>query len=322
VSATGLPPAGRHFVPTPSSSPAGSSGSESDDLIWHLNKMGIPDHKKWAARIMQAGYADMDELQEADCEDLSKELKMPSGVAKKFSEGMESIRNKSFADSYANPTGDLDSNAPVMAPNAMAWLLTAGAFVATLVVGTFLGMALRGLMVAGGAGAGVGVAVAGTSMVDCLDGDTMITLADRTKKRIKEVKEGDRILSFNHGKLKVKRVLEVKKGSSSNMRCLSVKDTLGKTRVVKATAGHPFFTKKHDWAVLDPDVAQLDKSKPVAKLSIGDALVMRGGKVAEVTKISDVLPRQETFNLVVDGPGVFFAEDILSHSGLPSATKK
>ena len=34
------------------------------------------------------------------------------------------------------------------------------------------------------------------------------------------------------------------------------------------------------------------------------------------------LPRQKTYNLQVDGPGTFFAEGILSHSGLPPLKKQ
>lgn len=158
-------------------------------------------------------------------------------------------------------------------------------------------------------------------LVDCLDGETLVTMADRAKKKIKDVKVGDKILSYNKGKLRVKTVVEVKEGQSNTMRELFLQTPDGKDFRIKATGGHPFYTKEKDWAVISPDDAHFDASKPVKKLSVGDTLVLRSGAGAKLLKIGEVLPRQKTYNLAIDGPGTFFVEGILSHSGLPPPKK-
>ena len=152
---------------------------------------------------------------------------------------------------------------------------------------------------------------------DCLDGDTVVTMADRSKKKIKDVKIGDKILSYNKGKLRVKTVGSVKEGSSNTMRQLFLQTPEGKDFTIKATGGHPFYTKDNKWAVISPDDAHFDTSKPVKKLEVGDTLVLRGGAGAKLVKIGERLPKQKTYNLIIDGPGTFFVEGILSHSGLP-----
>ena len=176
------------------------------------------------------------------------------------------------------------------------------------------------------AGAGVAGSFAVSFMllplvVDCLDGETLVTMADRSKKKIKDVKVGDKILSYNKGKLRVKTVVKVKEGQSNTMRELFLQTPDGKDFRIKATGGHPFYTKEKDWAVISPDDAHFDTSKPVKKLSVGDTLVLRSGAGAKLLKIGEALPRQKTYNLSIDGPGTFFVEGILSHSGLPPPKK-
>ena len=75
-------------------------------------------------------------------------------------------------------------------------------------------------------------------VVDCLDGETSVTMADRAKKKIKDVKVGDKILSYNKGKLRVKTVVEVKEGQSNTMRELFLQTPDGKDFRIKATGGH------------------------------------------------------------------------------------
>ena len=73
--------------------------------------------------------------------------------------------------------------------------------------------------------------------------------------------------------------------------------------------------------MISPDDAHFDASKPVKKLSVGDTLAFRSGAGAKLLKIGEALPRQKTYNLSIDGPGTFFVEGILSHSGLPPPKK-
>ena len=105
------------------------------------------------------------------------------------------------------------------------------------------------------------------------------------------------------------------------MRSIELKHGSGELFVIKATAGHPFYVKEHGWAVLDPKQASFVNAEFVEKLKIGDRLVLRSGQSASVVNISEP-SSGATFNLVIDGPGTFFVNDLLSHSGLAPASNK
>ena len=267
---------------------------------------------------------DMDQLAEADLPAVLRELNVPSGVQTTIAEGIRRFADGTFAEHHAMPQGDLNSNAPQQTKSWTSTQIAVVAFLVGAAVMTAGGLGVVEAAAAAAARAAAAVAAAGASAVavllaplaDCLDGDTCITMADRTKKRIKDIKEGDKILSFNKGRKRVRSVVKVTTGSSDTMRQMSLCDSKGKKFTIKATAGHPFYTKENGWAVLAPEEANLDKSSPVCKLTIGEMLVLQG-QVAEVISVSSALPKQPTFNLVLDGAGTFFAQDILSHSGLP-----
>ena len=223
------------------------------------------------------------------------------------------------------PQGDLDATAPVQSEggSGLPGLFVLG--VGVVSGGAAIALAGEAAVAVTVLRAGLGIfgaasTVTGLTMMalgDCLDGETLVTMSDRSKKKIKDVKVGDKILSYNKNKLRVKTVTEVKEGSSNTMRELFLQAPDGKEFMIKATGGHPFYTKEKAWAVVSPDDAHFDASKPVKKLAVGDTLVLRGGAGAKLVKIGEVLPTQKTYNLAIDGPGTFFVEGILSHSGLP-----
>ncbi|CAJ1443160.1 unnamed protein product, partial [Effrenium voratum] len=293
--------------------------SEADDLVAHFTQMKLPDAKRWARKFRTAGYCDMDELGEADLAAVFEELQVPSGIRTKMARGMSEFKAGNFATAFPMPAGDLDATAPVKA-NEINWGRLAVGAGLVVAAGAAVGItaALRVAMAQGTTIAATGIFVAG----DCLDGDALIIMSDRSQKKIKNMRAGDQILAFNAGKMKVKQVLKVETGKSSSMRALTLRRATGGEFIIKATAGHPFYTKANGWAVLDPVAGHFDKSKPVAKLAVGEELVLHRGNLAKVVDIGPLLQRQDTFNLHVDGPGTFFAEGILSHSGLPPLTKK
>ena len=316
VRAADATPGSWAHVSTPASSPTTSETSSdgSSDLSFWFQKMGAPRPEKWARKFHDAGYGDVEEvaaLAAADLDNVFTELGVPSGIQNKLRTGIPQFRDGTLA---SMPQGDLDATAPVQSAS-FNWWFWGGIAVAAVVVAAGGGMVLA----AGVAGA---FAFAGMfALGDCLDGETLVTMADRSKKKIKDVKVGDKILSYNKGKLRVKTVVEVKEGQSNTMRELFLQTPDGKDFRIKATGGHPFYTKEKDWAVISPDDAHFDTSKPVKKLSVGDTLVLRSGAGAKLLKIGEVLPRQKTYNLAIDGPGTFFVEGILSHSGLPPPKK-
>ena len=179
----------------------------------------------------------------------------------------------------------------------------------------------EGMVLGSGVAGTLGVLAQWAGLADCLHGDTLVTMADRSKKKIKDVKVGEKILNYNKGKLRVKTVLEVKESSSRTLRELLLQSADGKEFTIKATGGHPFYTKEKGWAVVSLDEGHFDKSKPVKELTIGETLVVRGDAGAKLVRIGEASPTQRTYNLIIDGPGTFFAEGILSHSGLPPPKK-
>ena len=279
---------------SPSSASVASNESADDDLTYHFKQMGLPQAESWARKFYQAGYADMGQMADADLPAVFQELQVKSGIQIRLQEGMQHFRAGTFNQAYM-PLGDLDSTAPRQSRDGPRWWLWGGGSVAAALVVV--------------------------AAADCLHGDTLVTMADRSKKKIQDVKVGDKILSYNKGKLRVKTVLEVTEGSSKTMRELSLRSPDGTELSIKATGGHPFYTKEMGWGVASPDEGKFDKSRPVKQLSLGDTLVVRGGAGAKLLKIGEVLPKQKTYNLIIDGPGTFFAENILSHSGLPPAKK-
>ena len=349
VRAADATPGSWAHVSTPASSPTTSETSSdgSSDLSFWFQKMGAPRPEKWARKFHDAGYGDVEEvaaLAAADLDNVFTELGVPSGIQNKLRTGIPQFRDGTLA---SMPQGDLDATAPVQSAS-FNWWFWGGIAVAAVVVAAGGAMVLAAqaaaaeaaaaaaaaaaaeeAAAASAAAAAAGTGVAGAlavgamllPLVDCLDGETLVTMADRAKKKIKDVKVGDKILSYNKGKLRVKTVVEVKEGQSNTMRELFLQTPDGKDFRIKATGGHPFYTKEKDWAVISPDDAHFDASKPVKKLSVGDTLVFRSGAGAKLLKIGEVLPRQKTYNLAIDGPGTFFVEGILSHSGLPPPKK-
>ena len=323
---------------SPGSSPAsvGSNASSEgpSDLSFWFQEMRVPDHKQWARKFYAAGQRDMDELAAANLDRVFAELAVPSGIQSILRTGIQQFQARTLGQN-SMPQGDLDATAPVQSKGINWWFW--GGVAATMVVAAAGGAMVVAAQAAaeaaaaaaataaaedvaavviGGAGA-VGWALTLVALGDCLDGETLVTMADRSKKKIKDVKVGDKILSYNKNKLRVKTVTEVKEGSSNTMRELFLQAPDGKEFMIKATGGHPFYTKEKAWAVVSPDDAHFDASKPVKKLAVGDTLVLRGGAGAKLVKIGEVLPTQKTYNLAIDGPGTFFVEGILSHSGLP-----
>lgn len=146
----------------------------------------------------------------------------------------------------------------------------------------------------------------------CLHGDSMITMADRSQKKIKYIKAGDKILALSQGKTEVKTVVEVKVTPKNIVRSITLKPDGGDEFVIKATDGHPFCVEGKGWAVLDPTQVNFDADK----IKVWDRFVLFDGKGANVVRISEPIGDTTTFNLIIDGPGAFFAENIVTHSGL------
>ena len=266
VRAAGATPGSWALVSTPASSPTTSETSSdgSNDLSFWFQKMGAPCPEKWARKFYDAGYGDVEEvaaLAAADLDNVFTELGVPSGIQKKLRTGIPQFRDGTLA---SMPQGDLDATAPVQSASFNWWfwggiavaavvvaaggalVLAAQAAAAEAAAAAAAAAAAEEAAAASAAAAAAGTGVAGAlavgamllPLVDCLDGETLVTMADRAKKKIKDVKVGDKILSYNKGKLRVKTVVEVKEGQSNTMRELFLQTPDGKDFRIKATGGH------------------------------------------------------------------------------------
>lgn len=323
----------------PLSSPVSSTANDGE-IMHHFEMMRLPQHGSWAQKVIRAGYQDMLLLQEADLEVLAAEIGMPSGVKQLLKRGLTAYRNGEFESVFALPVVDLNATAPTQAGSGWDWKTIALVAGGVVVVGVGIGFAFASAPAAGAAAAagaeisaGEAAAILGLSpavvaglqagtlvavSADCLDGDAEITDVHGKQKKIRDIKQGDKVLSYNKGKTLVKNVLEVKTGRSRNMYEVLFAGPTGQFKI-RATGGHPFYSKTHQgWVVPDPSANKSDKLPQ--KLEVGCQLVLRSGAVATVRSISKLQGSIPTYNLIVDGPGTFFVQQLLSHSGLPPKT--
>ena len=217
-----------------------SNASEADDLVFHFKQMRLPDYKQWSRKFFSAGYRDMEELRDADLTEVFGELQIPSGIQTILQKGVSEFKAGTFAAAFPMPREDLDATAPRQADSEWGWgwiVLGAGVAIVTVASGAALlsaapaaaeGVAAAATAEAAATTATVSSGFATGSLVmtglgmlalgDCLDGDTKITMSDRSQKKIQDLNAGDQILTFNKGKTKVKTILKAPL-SLTEIRC-------------------------------------------------------------------------------------------------------
>lgn len=78
-------------------------------------------------------------------------------------------------------------------------------------------------------------------LIMCMTGDTPVLMADGTESRLDAIKVGDKVATFDNGKLTQSRVLNHK----SNGRDIVYKLTTTSGRIVHANERHPFLVEEH-----------------------------------------------------------------------------
>ena len=78
-------------------------------------------------------------------------------------------------------------------------------------------------------------------VVQCMTGDTPVLMADGTERRLREIKVGDKVATYDDGKLSVSKVLNHK--SNRDDYIFKITTTCGK--IVRANARHPFLVEEH-----------------------------------------------------------------------------
>lgn len=150
----------------------------------------------------------------------------------------------------------------------------------------------------------------------CVDGNTYVLNGERKRVRICELQPGDSVLSWTKRRFVVSRVHAVTRTwVPADYMC---RIAFGDSSTIIATRNHPFWIDSKKWCSMKPADTKRMKAQ---QLKVGDLGVDITNRRVQVTKIEDVAAvaqsrSYEVFNLLVDGPGSWFANGILSHSGM------
>jgi len=162
-----------------------------------------------------------------------------------------------------------------------------------------------------GAVSGVVVPVVCCSIVTggCFAPSTQVMLPNRSYRRMDELRIGDRVLSFNKGIFRMKRVLQCMHDENPTvMRCIRFCLPDGREGQLEATPGHPIWVSGKGWCKMPSHGTSSHED-----VQENARLVHHTGMAAIVIKIEDSR-EQKPFNIVVDGPGTFFVNGCLVHS--------
>lgn len=130
--------------------------------------------------------------------------------------------------------------------------------------------------------------------VHCLDGESMITMADHSTKRLDEIQNGDEILIVHpqtqqSDKHPVQHIFEVEHATIALL-------TFENGQTLKITPDHPLFSAEKGWLALQPEKAnQYHHYKNIKPLEEGNDLFVWNNTEhkMEVTKLKKVILRSE-----------------------------
>jgi hypothetical protein len=177
------------------------------------------------------------------------------------------------------------------------------------------GMAVGCIQVAGGV-ATIKASLAGCDFITggCFSSSAQVLLSNRSHKSICDLREGDRILSFNKGVFRIKRVLRCIKSAGTTTMCL-LRFCMpgGLSGSLVATPGHPIWVHGKGWCAV-PGLGRGKEACTPRDVELDDMLVHHTGETVKVNAIELDAIKDQPFNLVVDGPGTFFVSEVLVHS--------
>merc|ERR1712194_325782 len=138
-------------------------------------------------------------------------------------------------------------------------------------------------------------------------------MANRSQRQIKNVRQGDTVLSYDKGKYRVNRVLDTIQCCTHELDMVRV--SFDKTMDIIATGSHPFWVKQKRWCTANP---LLDCNICVKQLKVGDRVAHVDGGSAHITSITNHVTEvsKPCYSLLLDGCGVFFVACMMSHTGL------
>jgi uncharacterized membrane protein YgcG len=136
-------------------------------------------------------------------------------------------------------------------------------------------------------------------------------MADNTQKNIEDVVVGDRVLGFDGKKHIAETVLQVEAPVRDHLYQLSFSN--GST--LSLTREHPLYTAQ-GWKSISPQsTAAENPTLHVATLKIGDSVLNSSGAYVQVTAMTYIPGKVQTYNLKkVTNANDFFANSFLAHN--------
>jgi len=132
----------------------------------------------------------------------------------------------------------------------------------------------------------------------CFAAETLILMADDTRKRIIDVKKGDRVKAYNEktGRIETRKVTLSEDGRHDDYYLIN--------GTLKATPPHPFYTMDRGWVGLDNL-----KAGDRIKSPDGENEIFSIVKVAQPLKIYNIrVETRENFFVSGDGAGFFLVK--------------
>ena len=145
--------------------------------------------------------------------------------------------------------------------------------------------------------------------VHCFAAGTKVLLADRTSKNIEDIREGDRVMSFNT--LTNTQEPATVQETAAVTHCNLVTYTFDNGATITATDDHPFLTER-GWASMNPvKSANYNGFENVALIKAGDKVVTENG--VSTLKSMSVSPESKmTYTIVKLSTGnAFFANGMI-----------
>ena len=151
----------------------------------------------------------------------------------------------------------------------------------------------------------------------CFAGDTLVTLADLTTKRIDAVRVGDKVLSYNEitNEQVISEVVAITSPTKNNI----VKFSLSNGTIVEATTEHPFWEVNKGWSSYSPPATLRDHKMKVVKIEEGDILLTQEGVEVQIVGMELDLNREyeQVHNIKLEGHYTYYANGIVVHNEKP-----
>lgn len=147
----------------------------------------------------------------------------------------------------------------------------------------------------------------------CFIAGTMISMAEGSKKKIEDVKIGEKVLGFNK---QINTVVAYDRPLLGNRKLYSINNS-----IAFVTNEHPFMTK-NGWRSINPDATRKETNRncddltDIAELKIGDKIITDKGSYVTVKNIKEYSndSKNIVYNFVLDGNNTYFADGYCVHN--------